>query len=75
MNNEKKAELIAELLDVEVAQITAERALEQFDTWDSMAALSLIVMLDEHFQRTDIDSQKIKSFKTVNDLFNVMELA
>lgn len=73
MDIAQKSQLVAELLDVDVSEINGEKSLDQFDTWDSMAALSLIVMLDEHFHRSDIDGQRIKSFKTVNDLFHIME--
>ena len=40
--------------------------------WDSIAALSLIVMLDEHFGKT-ITGAQIKELSTVSDILAYMQ--
>ena len=42
------------------------------DEWDSIAALSLIVMLDEEFEKT-ITGDEIRALVTVNDILAYME--
>jgi acyl carrier protein len=54
MDIEEKMCLIAELLEEEVTVISPTTELSAMDYWDSMAALSLIVLLEENFGRTDI---------------------
>ncbi len=73
MENENKAALIAEVLEVDANDIHPDYPLDKFESWDSMAALTLIVMLEENYARTDIDSELIKSLVTVGDVFQIME--
>ena len=69
----EKTQLLAEMLEVRASSINAETLLDSIPTWDSMAALSLIILLEEKFARLDIDGNQIKNMKTVEDIFNVME--
>lgn len=71
MTDEKKLELIAEVLDVEPDEITPDMKLEDLE-WDSIAALSFIAMMDEEFEK-EIKGAEIKTFVTVQDAMNVME--
>ena len=73
MDIQKKMRLIAELLEEEVSEISPATELAAMDYWDSMAALSLIVLLEENFGRTDISSDKIKTMTSVQDILDVME--
>ena len=73
MDIEGKMCLIAELLEEEVSVISPATELAAMDYWDSMAALSLIVLLEENFGRTDISSDKIKTMTTVQHILDVME--
>ena len=52
MNLQEKLTLIEEVLDVAEGSLTPETLLAEVDEWDSIAALSLIVMLDEKFEKT-----------------------
>ena len=45
MNLQEKLALIEEVLDVETGSLTPETLLAEVGEWDSIAALSLIVML------------------------------
>jgi acyl carrier protein len=73
MDIAEKSQLLAEMLEVDVSEINAEAALDSFASWDSMAALSLIALLEEHFGRADVDGGLIRKMKTIDDVFKVME--
>jgi acyl carrier protein len=73
MEIEKKISLLSEILEAQVSDISPDDLLDKFSSWDSMAALSLIVMLEENFNKSDIDGKMIKSFIFVRDILNIME--
>ncbi|WP_348692391.1 acyl carrier protein [Duganella fentianensis] len=73
MDIAEKSQLLAEMLEVDVSEIQPEAELTSFDMWDSMAALSLIALLEEHFGRADVDGGLIRKMKKIADVFNVME--
>lgn len=72
MELKEKLALIEEALDTDEGELTPETVLEDVDGWDSIAALSLIVMLDEHFGKT-ITGTQIKELSTVGDILAYME--
>ena len=49
MTREEKLEIIADILEVDVDDVKEDMVLEDFETWDSVAVLSVIAMMDEHF--------------------------
>lgn len=73
MNDTEKIGLIAELLEIEPVNLNSETELASIPTWDSMTSLSLILLLEERFERSDIDGNQIKNFKSIGDILNVME--
>lgn len=70
MTNEKKMELLAEILDVDASELTPEMELASFE-WDSVAILSFIAMMDESFGKT-MKGAEIKKFVKVQDALSVM---
>lgn len=72
MTTEKKLELLADVLDVEVEELDPSKNLEEFDEWDSVAVLSFIAMIDEEFGR-EIKGAEIRAFVTVQDALDAME--
>lgn len=72
MTMEKKLELIAEILDMEIGDLTPETKLADLDDWDSVAALSFIAMMDEEFGK-EVKGATIKEFVTIQDAMNIME--
>ena len=72
MELKEKLALIEEVLDVEEGSLSPETELADVDEWDSIAALSLIVMLDEKFEKT-VSGAQIKALETVNDILSYME--
>lgn len=72
MKLKEKLTLIEEALDVDEGSIAPETELADVDEWDSIAALSLIVMLDEEFDKT-ITGDEIRALVTVSDILAYME--
>ena len=56
----------------EKIEIIADMVLEDFETWDSVAVLSVIAMMDEHFGKYPHASE-IRSYIKVGDLMKNME--
>ena len=72
MTNEKKIELLADILDVDAEGLTPETRLVDMSEWDSIAALSFIAMMDEEFGK-EFKGSEFKKIVTVQDALNVME--
>ena len=72
MDTNEKMALIAELLELEVSDFTPETKLEELEEWDSLAAISYVVMMDEHFGVTAIPND-IRNFKTIQDILDSMK--
>ena len=72
MSNEKKIELLAEILDMEPEELKPETRLDDLDEWDSVAALSFVAMMDEEFEK-EIKGAVIKQFVRIQDAMDVME--
>lgn len=72
MSNEEKMEYIAESLEMEVEELTPDTVLEDLETWDSVAVLSVISIINEKFDRYP-NAKEILSYKTVGDLMAVFE--
>ena len=72
MNLQEKLALIEEVLDVETGSLTPETLQAEVGEWDSIAALSLIVMLDEKFEKT-VSGVQIKALASVNDILDYMD--
>jgi acyl carrier protein len=72
MELKEKLALLEEMMELDEGKLTPESSLEDLEEWDSMAALSFIVLLDEEFNKK-ITAKEIRALETVGDLLNVME--
>lgn len=72
MTLEEKIELLADLFEVENNEISSETQLEDFEPWDSMSKLSLIVLMDDEFSKK-LSGEQIREFKTIGDILQFME--
>lgn len=72
MNREEKLEIIADILEVEPDELEEDMVLDDFETWDSVAVLSVIAMMDEKFGKYPHASE-IRQYIKVVDLMNGME--
>lgn len=71
MTEQEKIALIEETLELDEGTLNPETVLEDVDEYNSMAKLSLIVMMDDEFD-VKLTGDVIKGFKTVADILAVM---
>ena len=74
MTNQEKIALLEEALEIDEGTLTEDMLLEDVDEYDSMAKLSLIVMMDDEFG-VKLTGDMIKGFQTVGDILAVMDKA
>jgi acyl carrier protein len=72
MTNEEKLELLADVFDMDAAEIKTDAKLEDMDCWDSMNKLSLIVCFSDNFGKK-ITQKDFSNFVTIQDILNAME--
>lgn len=65
--------IVKEALDLEDETVVITDDFRSFDTWDSLGRLSLIALIDEHFDLQFSDDQ-FNSFETIEDLYNALAL-
>lgn len=71
MTEQEKIALLEETLELDEGTLTADTVLADVDEYDSMAKLSLIVMMDDEFG-VKLTGDVIKSFETVGDILKLM---
>lgn len=71
METNKKKELLADLFEVEVSEIDENLKLADFDSWDSMSKLSLIVLFDEECGKK-LTGEQLRTFVTMGDIIAAM---
>ena len=72
MELEEKKQLRADLFEVELEEIQENVLLEDFEPWDSMSKLSLIVLMDDECGK-ELSGEQILEFKTIGDIIDFME--
>lgn len=72
MQLERKKEILADILEVDVEEVVENKQLEDYETWDSVAVLSVIAVINEEFNRFPM-ADEIRAYKTVGDLMNALE--
>lgn len=72
MDKEKKMEIIADILELEISELKEDMILDELETWDSVAVLSVISVMDENFGKLPLASEIIKC-KKVSDLLAIMQ--
>ena len=71
MTQEEKIALLEDMLELDGGTLTPETELSSIDEYDSMAKLSLIVMMDDEFGKK-LTGEQIREFKTVQDVLDFM---
>lgn len=71
MNKNEKLALLEEMLELDEGTLTEDTILNDLDEYDSMAKLSLIVLMDDEFG-VKLTGEAIKGFKTVGDILVAM---
>lgn len=71
MTNEEKIAMLEDLLELDGGSLKPETELNSIEEYDSMAKLSLIVMMDDEFNKK-LTGEHISGFKTVQDILDFM---
>ena len=71
MDEQEKLEVLAEIFDCDVGELSPEKKLDEL-SWDSMAMLSVIAMAKARFNRK-LPGTQIREFKTVRDILDIMK--
>ena len=72
MTEREKLALLEDMLELEEGDLTVDKVLDDIDEYDSMAKLSLIVLMEDEFG-VKLTSDMIKGFETVGDIGAMME--
>ncbi|MDA3885152.1 MAG: acyl carrier protein [Candidatus Delongbacteria bacterium] len=72
MTNAEKIALLEDMLEMDEGTLNENMTLKEVEVWDSMAALSLIVLCDEQFGKK-LSGEQIVKFQTINDILEFME--
>lgn len=68
---EKFLQVVAESLEVEVEDISMETAYKNYEPWDSMAMMGLLMDIEDEYD-VSIPIEKIAGVKTLQDLYNIV---
>ena len=71
MTQEEKIALLEDMLELDGGALKPETELSCIDEYDSMAKLSLIVLMDEECGKK-LTGEQIREFKTVQDILDFM---
>lgn len=71
MSDQEKISMLEETWEIDEGTLAADTILEDVEEYDSMAKLSLIVLLDDEFS-VKLTGDIIKEFKTVGDILKLM---
>lgn len=71
MTQEEKIALLEDMLELDGGLLTPEMELSSIDEYDSMAKLSLIVLMDDEFNKK-LSGEQIREFRTVADILTFM---
>lgn len=72
MTQEEKIAMLEEVLELDNGTLAPEMKLEDVESYDSMAKLSIIVMMDDEFNKK-LTGEKLLEFKTVGDILAFMD--
>lgn len=72
MDLQTKLNLLEDMLELEEGSLEVTATLDSIESWDSVAAISLIALVDEHFEKR-LTGAMIKEFTTVQDIIDFME--
>ena len=72
MDMKKKLALLEEMMELEEGSLTANTVLDDIEEYDSMAKLSLIVLMNDEFGKK-LTAKEIKNFSKVQDVLDFME--
>ena len=71
MTQEEKISLLEDMFELDGGTLKPETELDSIDEYDSMAKLSLIILMDDECGKK-LTGEQISEFQTVQDILNFM---
>lgn len=71
MDYKKELAILEDVLDMESGTLMPETKLKDLNEWNSIAALSIIIMLDEKYGR-EITGEQVRTLVSVRDILTYM---
>lgn len=71
MELSEKLALLEDILDVDSGSLSCDQSLDDIDEWDSLSALSVVVMIKDEFN-VKLSGAQVRAFKTIQDIIDVM---
>ena len=71
MTEREKLALLEDMMELDEGDLTLDKSLDDVDEYDSMAKLSLIVLMEDEFG-VKLTGDVIKGFETVGDIVALM---
>ena len=71
MSEKEKLNLLEDTLELDEGTLQMDMSLKDVDEYDSMAKLSIIVMMEDEFG-VKLSGDDVKAFVTVGDIINKM---
>lgn len=71
MTTEEKLHLLEDVFELDENTLTPETVLNDLEEYDSMSKLSIIVMMDDEFDKK-LTGEQIRHFETVQDILDFM---
>ncbi len=71
MSEQEKIGMLEEMMELDEGTLAADTALADIEEYDSMAKLSLIVLMEDEFD-VKLEGDTIKGFETVGDILKLM---
>jgi acyl carrier protein len=72
MTNREKLALLEDMLELDEGGLKEGTKLSELEGWDSMAKISLIVLLDDEFGKK-LSAEEIGKFYIIQDILDFME--
>ena len=72
MTDREKLALLEDMLELDEGDLSPDMVLDDIDEYDSMAKLSLIVLMEDEFG-IKLTGEVIRGFETVGDIIALME--
>jgi acyl carrier protein len=72
MNTQEKLAALEDIMELDEGTLKPETKLDEIEEWDSLAALSYVVLMGEEFNKK-VSGRQIRAFQTVQDILDTME--
>jgi len=63
--------IVADVFQIDPIKINKNSSPESIDTWDSLAQLSLIISIEQHYKIT-LEIEEIFSIMNVGDIYDIL---